>query len=240
MNHSTIVDVPSAHITRKKSRLKVYGQTLFLNDGDNFEIELYNPKPKPVLAKIKINGEYISLSGIIVNPGQRVFLERFLDSNNKFQFSTYEVENTPQNKSAIASNGDVTIEFYDKQDFIYNINPYITGTNSVNWESTSYPNIRGIVSTSNSLGTFAINSTVNYTNTSSIDTGRVEKGDSSNQTFEYHNDHFSSAVSKRYDFKILPYSQKNITSSELKQYCTECGTKVKSNYKFCPSCGNKI
>jgi len=54
-----------------------------LNDGDEFEIELFNPKTNPVLAKISINGKRISERGIILNPGQRVFLERFLDSPEK-------------------------------------------------------------------------------------------------------------------------------------------------------------
>ena len=102
MNYTTSVGVPSAYITRKKSRLKIYnGHNVFLNDGDNFEFELHNPKQKSVLAKIKLNGEYISTSGIIIRPGQRVFLERFLDSNNKFEFSTYKVKDNDENRMAI-------------------------------------------------------------------------------------------------------------------------------------------
>ncbi len=116
MNYTTQVGNPTAHITKKKSRLKVYnGHIVFLNDKDNFELEIHNPKQQPVLAKIKLNGKYISTSGVVLKPGQRVFLERFLDTNNKFEFSTYEVENTPQNRSAIDLNGLVTIEFYDEQ-----------------------------------------------------------------------------------------------------------------------------
>jgi hypothetical protein len=80
MNYATQVGKPTAHITNKKSRLKVYnGHLVFLNDKDNFEFELHNPKQKSVLVKIKLNGEYISTSGIVLKPGQRVFLERFLD-----------------------------------------------------------------------------------------------------------------------------------------------------------------
>lgn len=115
MNYSTQVGNPTAHITKKKSRLKLYnGSTVHLNDGDNFEIELYNPKTTLVLAKIKLNGEYISGGGIVLKPGQRVFLERFLDTNNKFVYNTYEVKDNSQNRDAIAFNGDITIEFYDK------------------------------------------------------------------------------------------------------------------------------
>ncbi len=60
MYYTTQVGKPTAHITKKKSRLKVYnGHTVFLNDKDNFEFEIHNPKQKSVLVKIKLNGEYI-------------------------------------------------------------------------------------------------------------------------------------------------------------------------------------
>ena len=78
---TTKVGKPTAHITKKKSRLKVYnGHVVFLNDKDNFEFEIHNPTQKSVLCKIKLNGEYISTSGVVIRPGQRVFLERFLSS----------------------------------------------------------------------------------------------------------------------------------------------------------------
>jgi hypothetical protein len=120
MNYATQVGKPTAHITKKKSRLKVYNDHLvFLNDKDNFEFEIHNPTNKTVLFKIKLNGSYISTSGVVLKPGQRVFLERFLDSNNKFEFSTYKVQDTSENRSAIDSNGDVLIEFYEEQIPLY-------------------------------------------------------------------------------------------------------------------------
>jgi hypothetical protein len=60
MNYTTTVGKPTAHITKKKSRLKVYnGLNVFLNDKDNFEFEIHNPTNKTILAKIKLNGDYI-------------------------------------------------------------------------------------------------------------------------------------------------------------------------------------
>jgi len=121
MNYATQVGKPTAHITKKKSRLKVYnGHIVFLNDKDNFEFEIHNPTNKTVLCKIKLNGSYISTSGIVLKSGQRVFLERFLDSNNKFEFSTYKVKDTSENRSAIDLNGDILIEFYDEQEISNN------------------------------------------------------------------------------------------------------------------------
>lgn len=128
-----------AQITKKKNRLKVYSSTkdqVYLNDGDEFEIELFNPKTSPVLAKISINGKRISERGIILNPGQRVFLERFLDSPEKFKFSTYKVNNSQEVKEAIANNGLVKIEFYDEY-FPYNRG--YTGGNTITWTTHNYP-----------------------------------------------------------------------------------------------------
>jgi hypothetical protein len=248
MNYRTKSDVPTAHITKKKSRLKVYnGHIVLLNDKDNFELEIHNPKQQSVLAKIKLNGKYISSSGIVLKPGQRVFLERFLDTSSKFEFSTYEVENTPQNRSAIDLNGLVTIEFYDEQ-IPQHIN-YITGaswygtlnnsiTNSPTYNLVNYStNPNGITFTNTNGDVFT-----NTSNTASInlETGRVEKGNKSTQDITNTYGNFNYYTLHRVEYKILPKSSKPVEIQEIRNYCTECGTKVKNNYKFCPSCGNKI
>jgi len=260
MNYATQVGKPTAHITKKKSRLKVYnGHSVFLNDKDNFEFEIHNPKQKSVLVKIKLNGEYISTSGVVLRPGQRVFLERFLDSNNKFEFSTYEVNNTSENRSAIDLNGDVRIEFYDEQESVRNnflhLNSqtvYGTGINN-----TPYPYYGTTLSTTGGVGYSTTTSTYNASNSTftssvnsvdlniprsknSIETGRVEKGDTSKQSFTNSYQDFKYNTCHEIAFKILPLSTKNKTTEDIRQYCTECGTKTKTKYKFCPSCGNKI
>ena len=254
MNYTTTnVSKPTAHITKKKSRLKIYnGNVVFLNDKDNFEFEIHNPKQTSVLCKIKLNGQYISTSGIILRPGQRVFLERFLDSNNKFEFSTYEVKDTSENRDAIDLNGDVKVEFYDEQEV--RIYPHLSGGNwgsgwtTINTGSPYYGNITFTNNSSNSYFTNT-SSVVRETNTfevpnirsvkskKSIETGRVEKGEKSNQQFTNSYQNFEYNVSHQISLKILPLGTKNKTTDDIKHYCTECGIKTKSKYKFCPSCG---
>jgi hypothetical protein len=259
MNYATQVGKPTAHITKKKSRLKVYnGNTVFLNDKDNFEFEIHNPKQKSVLVKIKLNGEYISTSGIVLKPGQRVFLERFLDSNNKFEFSTYEVNNTSENRSAIDLNGDVRIEFYDEQEV--RAYPHLSGGNwgsgwtTINTGSpyygTTLTTTGGVGSTSTAFYSSTLTSSLGTTSNTfagpnirskkSIETGRVEKGDKSKQSFTNSYQDFNYNVEHQITFKILPLGTKNKTTEDIRQYCTECGTKTKTNFKFCPSCGNKL
>jgi hypothetical protein len=250
----TNVSKPTAHITKKKSRLKVYnGHNVFLNDKDNFEFEIHNPTQKSILCKIKLNGEYISSTGIIVRPGQRVFLERFLDSNNKFEFSTYEVKDTTENRSAIDLNGDVRIEFYDEQ-MIVNY-PHLSGGDwsngwtTINTGSHYYGNMT--FTTANSSTGYYSSSVVGATTPQgpnikqlstkkSFETGRVEKGEKSNQKFTTSYENFNYFTSHEISFKLLPFNNKHKTVNEIKHYCTECGTKTKSKYKFCPSCGNDL
>jgi rubrerythrin len=245
MNYTTNnVGNPTAHITRKKSRLKVYnGNTVFLNDKDNFEFEIHNPTQKSVLCKVKINGEYISSPfGVVIRPGQRVFLERFLDTNNKFEFSTYEVKDTSLNRTAIDLNGDVRIEFYNEQTHqpsystYVSLNGMINGSSTVSTGSPYYGNMT--FTTSNSAPTAYYSNTSSVSNT--IETGRVEKGEESKQNFTNSYQNFEYNVSHQISLKILPLSNKNKTTEDIKYYCTECGTKTKSKYKFCPSCGNKL
>jgi len=278
MNYATQVGKPTAHITKKKSRLKVYnGHIVFLNDKDNFEFEIHNPKQKSVLCKIKLNGEYISTSGVVLRPGQRVFLERFLDSNNKFEFSTYKVKDTSENRSAIDLNGDILIEFYDEQEISNNFlisnrtnygsgivygsrtNDYIpqfgttistTGGMGYNTTTTTYNTSNAIFTSSVTPNTFRSKFDVSSTllgaskpskkKSNSIETGRVEKGKQSNQNFTNSYEQFYYHTSHTIKFKIQPTSTKNVSVKEIRQYCTECGTKMKKNYKFCPSCGNKL
>lgn len=277
MNYATQVGKPTAHITKKKSRLKVYnGHVVFLNDKDNFEFEIHNPKQKSVLCKIKLNGEYISTAGIVLRPGQRVFLERFFDTNNKFEFSTYKVKNTSENRSAIDLNGDVLIEFYDEKPPVVNNFLYIGGnthsrtiydsprsgdyfpkfgttlstTGGVTYGTTSLStqNLSNSTYTSSvtmdSLGDFqsssVLRSSPKVKKSNTIETGRVEKGEKSNQSFTNSYEQFNYFTSHKIEFKIQPYSSKNINVDEIRQYCTECGSKMKKNYKFCPSCGNKL
>jgi hypothetical protein len=109
--------VPTANLAVNKSRVKLYNKqgdlpTYYLQKGQEFQIELFNPTIESILAKITLNGNVISQGGLVLNPGQRVFLDRYLDVAKKFLFDTYEVANTQEVKEAIVNNGDFKVEFY--------------------------------------------------------------------------------------------------------------------------------
>lgn len=247
---------PTAFITKGKQRVKQHSQTVYLKDGDEFEIELFNPTQKTILAKIKINGEYVSTSGLILRPGQRVFLERFIDVDKKMVYSTYEVYgNTKEVLDAIKLNGNVEVEFYNETLWnttttgtrLYNGYPN-TLTNSTSYGSSVNNNTNIIGTTlSNTIGTTVSTNTSYFTNSvhtsnTSLETGRVESGQKSNQDFvTVSNINFEWFPFSKVEWKILPQSQKPVEVSDLKKYCHSCGSKIKkSTYKFCPNCGAKL
>jgi hypothetical protein len=75
----------------------------------------------------------------------------------------------------------------------------------------------------------------------SLETGRVEKGSDSDQSFTYDNTSFNSYPFATNWWKIKPQSTKPLVREDLVTYCTECGSKRKKDtHKFCPHCGTKF
>jgi len=119
MYQTTTELVPTANVAINKSRIKVYDKessepTYYLEDGTQFQIELFNPLMRNVMAKISIDGKLISQNGLILRPGERVFLERYLDVAKKFKFNTYLVGNTDEVRQAISNNGKIEIKFFEE------------------------------------------------------------------------------------------------------------------------------
>jgi hypothetical protein len=279
MNYTTSrrYAVPQSFVTKSKQRLKQHIDTVYLNNGDEFEIELYNPTSNKVLAKIELNGKSIG-NGIILRPGERVFLERYLDEAKKFLFETYVVNgNNQEVKNAIANNGDVVVKFYDETFFNQHNSTLTVGLSYPWWSTTgtslNYPpgvrtfttnnlNNTYFTNTSGISGTFdgtittsnysytsnsiVNDSNVNYTKPKTseirhVETGRVEKGSDSDQSFTFDNTSFNSYPCKTNWWKLKPISTKVLVKEDLVVYCTECGSKrKKDNHKFCPQCGTKF
>jgi hypothetical protein len=277
---------PQSFITKGKQRLKQHIDTVYLNNGDEFEIELYNPTQNKVLAKIEMNGNSIG-NGIILRPGERVFLERYLDIAKKFLFETYTVNGKDSEvQSAIANNGDVTIKFYDEDilplrtyygsgNTLTINNPSWNINNTTPFTYTTHNTLSGTsVPTSGTFTTTGVNTFYNSSLTSgtstlttsginteavlrdvknkglynepiskkkSIETGRVEKGSNSSQSFVTDSSSFKTYPSSSDWWKIKPKSTQVVTKEDLVTYCTECGSKRKKDtHKFCPQCGTKF
>jgi hypothetical protein len=100
-----------------KGRKSIKNGKCFLENNETFEIELFNPLTVSVLADIKLNGQSISKTGLVVKPGQRVYLDCFIDDRKKFKFSTYEIETSLDAINATVNNGVLEVFFY-KEDVI--------------------------------------------------------------------------------------------------------------------------
>ena len=262
--------MPHAYITKRKQRVKQFNQTVYLQNGDEFEIELFNPTTTKVLAKIEINGNPIGGTGIVLRPGERVFLERYLNDAKKFLFETYKVSGKSLTvEQAIKNNGDVVVKFYGEyiQPFnnvlITNINtwkePYWYNTHTTSdtltndsspytLTTTSLYNTKSVTSDTLSFDSSEPTkmkklrhiSKLSEDRPKEIETGRIEKGSNSNQSFTYDYTQFNSYHFVESVWKILPESQKPIMKEDLVLHCTECGRKRKKDtHKFCPHCGTK-
>jgi hypothetical protein len=73
-----------------------------------------------------------------------------------------------------------------------------------------------------------------------VETGRIGQGDISEQTFTTVNMDFEPITFHSIKYKIFPSSNKPIETSDLKQYCCECGKKLNKTDKFCSNCGTKV
>jgi len=286
---------PTANLAINRSRIKLYGKdskapTYYLQKGQEFQIELFNPTKDTIMAKIFLNGKPIAQGGLVLKPAQRVFLDRYIDVAKKFKFDTYEVENTSESRKAIEDNGDFKVEFYKERiPNNYNINPYLgngrgfsgtiiydttTGTNTgVNYNHLTTTNVNGVVSSTSNYSTDVNtsskigavhdgNNTLDFMDqefsrniapepnklkrvlrsNKSIETGRVEVGSSSDQTLETVYMSWEYSPFHSIEYKMLPVSQKinTVEDTQVKRYCTNCGGKNKTNFKFCPICGTQV
>lgn len=258
--------VPVSYVTKDRQRLSQYGNSVYLSNNDSFELELFNPTSDKVLAKIDLDGKSLG-SGIILRPGERVFLERFLDSARKFLFETYTIDGGNQDAvDAISKNGTVDVKFFKERAIPQQSYPYI---NYINYSTVPYTNaptltvfpvyttglaMTGGNSTLTVENNIASKSSVtmdilnhertlfctSFDSPKDIETGRVEKGEHSSQSFTYNNTIFNSWHSWISSWKILPLSQRIITKKDIKIYCSSCGKRKRKNSdKFCSSCGTE-
>lgn len=278
-----------AKVAVNKSLLKEFHNSqderiVYLNDGQEFQIQIFNPYQYIIGVCFSFNSDNINKSKLLVlKPGERVWLERYLDSSNKFVFSTYEVGASKEVKKAIEKNGILNIYFYKEKEKQNNIWISTTTITNEDIQPYTYPNWKdniiycdNNVVTSN-LATYindsittayysdltpkstctAASTAANYgssrslntdikvgtnscINKKSIETGRIDKGSYSNQNFSNYYGDFESWYFKKETIHILPTSQKQVSSNDLKkQYCYNCGRKLNQKFKFCPYCGAK-
>lgn len=324
MTHYKMLDrVPSVVVTSNHNELKLYqGNIVYLNDGDNFELRFFNPLQEKIGVEIMFNGIRKGDGYLVLNPGQDLTLDRFLDEQRKMLFETYTINgNNKEAVEAIEKNGVISFNFYKEyysnsnQQKNVNVNydfppkptrydnqisfngtlNYSTGQsgpcgpsgtsgaagNSGTSGTSGYHGLAGTKSKSRSITTNSVTNisgnatfTSNYSTLNnlngmgqmamfsspgifcnevdnlnlelnetfdSLETGRIEKGDISDQRLKGVNMNFASSPFHSMTYRLMPYSTMNREIGEIRQYCEDCGYRLrKSSWKYCPSCGNKL
>jgi len=303
---------PSVAITHDRNELKVYqGNLIYLNDGDNFELHFFNPLQEKVGVEINFNSIRKGDGYLVLNPGQDLILDRFLDEQRKMIFETYVIDgNNEAAVKAIQQNGLISFNFYKEQKYNYynpcndiNVNYNFPpkpikykkskgfssasgtggtsgangtcGTNNITYNSSGVygacgsPGFPGsgtftssntfhtpgtserdlsYIATTNTVDYNSKGTTTFYTSTcdsfnmfSPLETGRIEKGDISDQYLRSVNAQFETTPFHSISYKIMPYSAMNREIGEIRAYCSGCGYRLrKETWQFCPKCGAKI
>ena len=276
MTHYRMQDrVPVGIILAKNSRtgsldeLKTYNENvIYLNDGNEFQIRLFNPLQQKIGVLIGLNGEF-SQSYLVLNPGQDVTIDRFIDSQKKMLFETYKYDSSNQAaQNAVVKNGIIEIKFFKEfvpitystvNSFIGNVPLYndtsggnvflncTTNTVSGNFTqtgtfSTNSLNINSVDNTSN-LEFKSEEPQKSYMKRSKDalkETGRVSRGSKSSQLFEKVDAQFEYFPFHQIVYQLKPFSEKEETI-EIREYCTDCGYRLRNGkWNYCPKCGNKI
>lgn len=151
-----------AKIAISKNLIKEYKgsnseRTVYLNDGTEFQIYLKNPYQTHLGIKIYVNNQSIG-NMLVLKPGQSFWLDRFVNENKRFLFSTYDVEDTAEMRYAINNNGKVKIEFFhERESKALTYNP-----NSITWINANDYNGYNLYS---SVTTGSASNNVNSVNT---------------------------------------------------------------------------
>ncbi len=266
------VDYPSCDIMVNNQLRKLYGKNknkIYLNDGDYIQLNIFNPFTCRIGVQLKFNGKCEN-DLLIVFPGQRVILDRFLSDNHRIQFKTYMVDGDDKMvKKAIKDNGKLNIYFWYEQHKYYPIN--------ISYNCTYPYSISGYSDNDKSTYSYGMSSTT-LTNTDSLstfykqnleETGRIEKGKKSNQKLK-DIDFDRGYIFHTLEYKLLPYSIKEDkkkplsipklgdfldipnesktysktyrnTDNSIRLYCSSCGYRVRNrSWKFCPMCRKEI
>jgi len=244
---------PRVYVSRNGGRMKISNKTkVFLKDKDEFDLELTNPTSDILLAKIELNGNLISSSGLVIKPGQKYVLKRYIDENRKFIFNTYHVDSNDEDiVKAISSNGKIKVTFYKEEQvrtiycgpcvWINNENHSYYGGDIYRTPNNYNTNLSNVVSNFHDLkidNTFT--TTFNNANVS-LETGRVEKGNITNQSFEHIDINFEKTISYTEELTIYPSSLEVKSKETLNSvFCHKCGKKCKSKDSFCSDCGTPL
>ena len=167
-----------AKIAVNKSLLKEYlnssnERIVYMHDGTEFQIQIFNLYSYTIGVSFKFNSNSKSSQLLVLRPGERVWLDRYLNNESRLLFSTYKVGNSEEVKNAIKDNGNLQIKFYKEKENNYWNNRIYTNQSIID-TTEPYRHINAWYSNNancfnNELNTLRASSSINfYNNTNAV------------------------------------------------------------------------
>jgi hypothetical protein len=117
--------LPTCDILVNGQLRKLYGKKknkVYLHNGDNFQLKFFNPLQERIGVQLKMNGVKVDNDLLIINPGQEITIERYIGTNRKLTFSSYDIntsnmspERYEQAVKAIEKNGILEVIFWNEK-----------------------------------------------------------------------------------------------------------------------------
>jgi len=216
------------------------GNTVYLSNGTEFEIEFFNKSSKTVCPSITVNGEGFKRSPVIYN-GQKYVLKDFITIPRKLLFQTYMVDALDNEvQEAIKDNGIIRIKYYYEKEIKKHFPPkslyseyeadlpfgYRPRRESVHFQPKSSKNAEDSVH-------FMPSNNNDYSREKpEFETGKIMKGSSSDIKYNSVKIDLDYSSSETQEIKILPLSKKPKTIN-----CNRCDVVSNSEANYCSNCG---
>lgn len=223
--------------------LREFNDTVYLKFGTEYSLLIKNLNSVKALVNISIDGKNVVKSGLIINPGQEVELERYVDDLNKgnrFKFIE-RTENIENHRGIKIDDGIVVIKFQFEKIY-YRAPPvspwsYPASPYKDVYRSPIHDWVNAITDASRIIrGPYSVSS--------QFDAGITVPGSVSEQKFSIGNIGELDSVKHSIVFRLLgevnsKLVEKSVTV-DYKPTCITCGRKNKVTAKFCSECGTSL
>jgi hypothetical protein len=139
--------LPTCEIMVNGQKRKLYGKKknkVYLRNGDNFQLKLFNPLQERIGVQLKMNGVKVDNDLLILKPGQEITIERYIGTNRKLTFNSYDIDTSNMSQEryeqavkSIEKNGVLEIVFWNEKQpqpaQVFTSVPHYTGQGYYNY-----------------------------------------------------------------------------------------------------------
>lgn len=248
--------------------LREFKDNVYLPYGKEYSIFIKNLNSVRAVVNIKIDGQNASGSGLVVEAGTELNLERFLkqdlNKGNRFKFIE-RTDKIEQHRGIKIEDGLIRIEFqfakpnqyytsiqpwyydeyFDSPSQVYRggFIPPMPASPRLMFSGSSLNNARGICTST--IGTFATSNNCSSTGSLPNETGITVAGSESNQSFYNVKNIPMEPETHAIVMRLLGETTENKdirkpVTVDYNHTCSSCGTKNKVKNKFCSECGTAL